>query len=707
MQQISESFDLAQIERIRDAYWGSTMAAGYGNIAYYWKVTERDASNRVTEYLSGNGLVNRMIYDQGSGNLKTIRTGLLTDTLRELDYTYDTNNNVTNRVDSVNDIHESYSYDVMDRLTYSRVNSQTHAGSDYNKTTYWNYNAIGNITYQSGVGSYRYSNTVRPHAVAQAGSLHYSYDGNGNMLSGDGKSYSWTSFNKPYRISKASVKSEFNYAPNRARYHHASTDTRNNTTHRYYVGRHFEKLVKPNGKVETKNYIFAGGKMVAEVSDAEYQYMYYSGNSLDVKYMHHDALGSVDLITNYMGQPLNYNSFSAFGSKRTNINRSLMPSGTSLHTNLFAQQYNRGYTGHEQLDDLGLIHMNGRVYDPTLARFVSADPHIQAPYNSQSLNRYSYALNNPMKYVDPSGFFFKKLFKKLKNAIKSLIKTIVAAVILVVAAYIYLQTGLIPPEVFGLIVTGAIGAVAGHTAAIGADSTRRSIGSRIRATIGNSIRNKLFRRGGDTGGFNGTLQGFTPAGFTQPALSFAPRTNSQTAATFDHYNVFTSTADSMGAGIAGKFANGASSYSFAYMYDEAENKAEDERAREQLSDIEPRPNSPLYYGNYYGAGHLGDELYPNPEESPFPPIDVIDTIAKHHDIAYHKAGIEFSVFSSSKQLPIDREFIEELRSINEASLTADQQRYRNRAIILFEQISDRYEGRLRTINSDPYGRIIE
>ena len=203
------------------------------------------------------------------------------------------------------------------------------------------------------------------------------------------------------------------------------------------------------------------------------------------------------------------------------------------------------------------------------------------------------------------------------------------------------------------------------------------------------------------------MQGFTPAGFTQPALSFAPRTNSQTAATFDHYNVFTSTADSMGAGIAGKFANGASSYSFAYMYDEAENKAEDERAREQLSDIEPRPNSPLYYGNYYGAGHLGDELYPNPEESPFPPIDVIDTIAKHHDIAYHKAGIEFSVFSSSKQLPIDREFIEELRSINEASLTADQQRYRNRAIILFEQISDRYEGRLRTINSDPYGRIIE
>ena len=66
-------------------------------------------------------------------------------------------------------------------------------------------------------------------------------------------------------------------------------------------------------------------------------------------------------------------------------------------------------------------------------------------------------LSGGNKEPNPSGFFFKKLFKKLKNAIKSLIKTIVAAVILVVAAYIYLQTGLIPPEVFGLIVTGAIG----------------------------------------------------------------------------------------------------------------------------------------------------------------------------------------------------------------------------------------------------------
>jgi hypothetical protein len=53
---------------------------------------------------------------------------------------------------------------------------------------------------------------------------------------------------------------------------------------------------------------------------------------------------------------------------------------------------------------MDFIHMNGRVYDPSIGRFLSADPNIQALYNTQSYNRYSYVLNNPLKYSDPSGF---------------------------------------------------------------------------------------------------------------------------------------------------------------------------------------------------------------------------------------------------------------------------------------------------------------
>ena len=63
-----------------------------------------------------------------------------------------------------------------------------------------------------------------------------------------------------------------------------------------------------------------------------------------------------------------------------------------------------GFTGHEQLDEVGLVHMNGRVYDPVLGRFMSADPSIQAPGNGQSFNRYSYTMNNPLSFTDMSGY---------------------------------------------------------------------------------------------------------------------------------------------------------------------------------------------------------------------------------------------------------------------------------------------------------------
>jgi len=51
--------------------------------------------------------------------------------------------------------------------------------------------------------------------------------------------------------------------------------------------------------------------------------------------------------------------------------------------------------------------MNGRIYDPLLGRFLSADKYIQAPFNLQSYNRYSYVLNNPLTYTDPTGYLFE------------------------------------------------------------------------------------------------------------------------------------------------------------------------------------------------------------------------------------------------------------------------------------------------------------
>lgn len=64
----------------------------------------------------------------------------------------------------------------------------------------------------------------------------------------------------------------------------------------------------------------------------------------------------------------------------------------------------QGYTGHEQLDSHKLVHMQGRVYDPALGRFLSADLFVQSPHSTQSFNRYSYVSNNPLSRIDPTGY---------------------------------------------------------------------------------------------------------------------------------------------------------------------------------------------------------------------------------------------------------------------------------------------------------------
>jgi len=89
--------------------------------------------------------------------------------------------------------------------------------------------------------------------------------------------------------------------------------------------------------------------------------------------------------------------YDAWGKRRS------LP-GDATPDTLVGQVDNKGYTGHEMLDQLGLVHMNGRLYDPLVARFMSADPLIQDPMHSQSYNRYTYVWNNPTNNTDPTGF---------------------------------------------------------------------------------------------------------------------------------------------------------------------------------------------------------------------------------------------------------------------------------------------------------------
>lgn len=129
------------------------------------------------------------------------------------------------------------------------------------------------------------------------------------------------------------------------------------------------------------------------------------------RYLHKDHLGSIDVITDSSGSVVQEMSFDAWGRRRNAqswealVNADLAGFDTSLTT--------RGYTGHEMLDQVGLVHTNGRIYDARLGRFLQADPFVQAASDTQMFNRYSYVRNSPLNATDPSGYFLSIIFDQL------------------------------------------------------------------------------------------------------------------------------------------------------------------------------------------------------------------------------------------------------------------------------------------------------
>ncbi|MEJ1363512.1 MAG: RHS repeat-associated core domain-containing protein [Candidatus Sedimenticola sp. (ex Thyasira tokunagai)] len=390
----------------------SLLQGGSGEITF-WRATGRDAAGRLTAGIVGNGLETQKHYDQATGQLMSISSGFgAAEPTRLLMYQYDSLNNVSSRIDHIQGLSEDFQYDRMDRLTQSYVSGQI-GEIAYDNTLDYSYDARGNILNKSDIGDYLYGDQDRttdnagPHALLSAGLTHtgYQYDANGNMTSGGGRTIKWTSFNKPRKFTKGTTNVWFHYGADRKRTRKQTQMADGTTAITNYFGNIYER-VKTDDKTEYKHFIYADGQLVAMHIKAKEQGTWAKLPD-QTRYLHRDALGSIDTITDGKGNIVERMSYEPFGERRGGDWRV----GTGL--SVIPAFTNRGFTGHEHVDEMDLIHMNGRVYDPSLGRFLSADPNIQAPYNSQSYNRYSYALNNPLKYTDPSGYFFKALFKAL------------------------------------------------------------------------------------------------------------------------------------------------------------------------------------------------------------------------------------------------------------------------------------------------------
>ena len=112
------------------------------------------------------------------------------------------------------------------------------------------------------------------------------------------------------------------------------------------------------------------------------------------RYLWQDLLGSQVAVTDAGGSIVERSHFSAYGQRM---------GGQAFGQGI--QTTERGFTNHEQIDDLETTHMNARVYDPTAGRFLQPDPMVQDVYRPQNWNPYAYAFNNPLRYTDPTGMF--------------------------------------------------------------------------------------------------------------------------------------------------------------------------------------------------------------------------------------------------------------------------------------------------------------
>jgi len=229
---------------------------------------------------------------------------------------------------------------------------------------------------------------------APATSPDVALDANGNMNVRNGASIGYTSYNLPSVINApGGYSSTISYGAFRNRFKQVAIGPQGTETTIYVAGL-LEKVTNAQG-THYRHYI-QGGKGTAAIHSRTV------GGSNATLYLHRDHLGSPELITNSSGGVLVRPSFAAYGERRDGADWDGPISSADLNT--LAGISRRGFTGHEHLDAVGLIHMNGRVFEPVPGRFLSRDPFVDGVASSQGINGYAYVHNAPLTFVDPSGF---------------------------------------------------------------------------------------------------------------------------------------------------------------------------------------------------------------------------------------------------------------------------------------------------------------
>ncbi len=378
----------------------------------YYTVDAVDERGNVTQYTNGNNVVTTRNYYADTGLLKNIYTDTYAGLIQVQNHTYnwDEVGNLKKRYDYSGDksLEESFEYDNLNRLKSAQVTGLAAQTIEYD--------GLGNITCKSDVGDYFYTDATSPYKLTgtSAGDS-FQYDNNGNITHDGERSFIYSTYDKAIEISKGGHTTRFKYDTSRKRYERIDIyDGGSSTKTTHYIGS-VEKITYSSGKQEIKRQL-PGGALITLRKDSAAK-----PQVEEITYLHKDHLGSVDVITDSLGDVVQDMSFDAWGQRRD----AAVWSGMSLSEllNFDNSITTRGFTGHEMLDEVGIIHMNGRIYDARLGRFMQADPFIDGVKNSQGYNRYAYVQNNPLNAVDPSGYW-RAATKKVVFAVMAIVVTV-------------------------------------------------------------------------------------------------------------------------------------------------------------------------------------------------------------------------------------------------------------------------------------------
>ena len=299
--------------------------------------------------------------------LKRIKLSKDSTDLVNREMQYDAVGNVTRIIDGVNSETIDYAYDELNRILTASVP----AGESFA------YDTIGNMTSKAGA-ALSYGTTSPKHGVKSHGTTTYTYDANGSLTAKGTQTIKYDPEQRPIRAQDGTSVHRAAYDGDGVRRKRMDG---NGTVH--YLGGYERKLAGGSNSPETvtKYYSASLGAMSRPVAFRRGGTLHWVGS---------DHLGGTIRVMNSSFTALDGMRYKPYGEDRD--------AGSSLKTD-------RKFTGQTEDEAAGLYWYASRAYDPDIGRFVSPDPIVPAPGNPQSLNRYSYVYNNPLKYTDPTGHY--------------------------------------------------------------------------------------------------------------------------------------------------------------------------------------------------------------------------------------------------------------------------------------------------------------